>query len=362
MIKKISSFFLLVSVLFSCSSDVDIIGPYDSTTVVYGLLNAGDDIHYVKINKTFLGEEDALIMAQHQDSSEYSNIDARIEKWVNGIQQDYHRTLRDTIVEDKEPGIFYYPEQTIYYFIDDDLEPEAEYRIVIEIEGKEEVVSGSTLIIQPTMSVPPTLSGGLSASTANQGLSFVRTYDPGNVEYIDSYNISLTTIPVGKRYSARFATNYTEVRLNGDSIQKQVNWTLDTRTSSGTDGGESLDITTSGENFYINLQSNISPNSDVDRRIFRGVDFTIFIGGEELYTYSLVNEPVTGIVEERPDYTNITNGIGVFSSRSIVTIEGNELNLNLNSMKELCLGQYTGSLKFCSDNPQYQFEQFYCPD
>jgi hypothetical protein len=28
-----------------------------------------------------------------------------------------------------------------------------------------------------------------------------------------------------------------------------------------------------------------------------------------------VNEPTNSIVQEKPDYTNITNGLGIFSSR-----------------------------------------------
>ena len=41
--------------------------------------------------------------------------------------------------------------------------------------------------------------------------------------------------------------------------------------------------------------------------------FSFFI--EDLYTYMAVNEPFEGIVQERPVFTNINNGIGLFSCR-----------------------------------------------
>jgi len=39
------------------------------------------------------------------------------------------------------------------------------------------------------------------------------------------------------------------------------------------------------------------------------------VGSEDLETYINVNKPITGIVQERPQFTNINNGIGLFSSR-----------------------------------------------
>ena len=39
------------------------------------------------------------------------------------------------------------------------------------------------------------------------------------------------------------------------------------------------------------------------------------VGSEDLETYINVNKPITGIVQERLKFTNINNGIGLFSSR-----------------------------------------------
>jgi hypothetical protein len=37
--------------------------------------------------------------------------------------------------------------------------------------------------------------------------------------------------------------------------------------------------------------------------------------GDDIYTYINVNEPSIGIVQKKPEFTNVVNGIGVFSSR-----------------------------------------------
>ena len=39
------------------------------------------------------------------------------------------------------------------------------------------------------------------------------------------------------------------------------------------------------------------------------------VGTTDLETYIDVNKPITGIVQERPHFSNINNGIGLFSSR-----------------------------------------------
>ena len=45
------------------------------------------------------------------------------------------------------------------------------------------------------------------------------------------------------------------------------------------------------------------------------------VGSQDLKTYILVNKPSTSIVQERPQFTNIENGIGLFSSRYSLLIE-----------------------------------------
>ena len=39
------------------------------------------------------------------------------------------------------------------------------------------------------------------------------------------------------------------------------------------------------------------------------------IGSSDLATYIALNAPFEGIIQERPDFSNINNGLGLFSSR-----------------------------------------------
>ena len=63
--KKITFIFLLTSLLFtSCESDFDINADWEEVTVVFGLLDQSQEKQFIRINKAFLGNESAYLMAQ----------------------------------------------------------------------------------------------------------------------------------------------------------------------------------------------------------------------------------------------------------------------------------------------------------
>jgi hypothetical protein len=88
--------------------------------------------------------------------------------------------------------------------------------------------------------------------------------------------------------------------------------------------------------------------------------FILSIANGELDTYIDVNSPVTGIIQERPAYTNLVNGLGLFASKASQQVE--DIECNNYTIRELWNGQFTVDLNFCSVDPIYQNEQFYCGD
>ena len=79
-----------------------------------------------------------------------------------------------------------------------------------------------------------------------------------------------------------------------------------------------------GNLFFDFLSSNLSNNTT---KQFLNLDLVMTIGTDDLKTYINVNKPFSGIVQERPAFSNIDNGIGLFSSRyTYDQINGIELN------------------------------------
>lgn len=127
----------------SCSEKFKIAAPYKDVTVVYGFLDMNDTAHYIRIQKGFLDEnQSALTMAKTADSSFYSNLSVRIERYLmstNGsnvvtytYSDSFHIDRVDLTAEGypKQPGAFFDAPNYAYKFTDV-LNPMYLYRLKI---------------------------------------------------------------------------------------------------------------------------------------------------------------------------------------------------------------------------------------
>ncbi|MDP3445842.1 MAG: hypothetical protein Q8T08_23530, partial [Ignavibacteria bacterium] len=97
-------------------------------------------------------------------------------------------------------------------------------------------------------------------------------------------------------------------------VHRTLTWGMGTKKSITTDGGEELEVTYLGEEFYTRLGQQIG--NELNTKRWAGTtDIIISCAGRELSTFIDVNTPTNSIVQEVPEYTNIENGFGIFSSR-----------------------------------------------
>ena len=329
-----------------CSTDLDINAPYKENTVVYSLLNMRDTIHYVKINKAFLGEGNAFDYAQVQDSNEYRNEDitrAMVFRKTNGQRVDSF-PLRDTLVAGRDPGLFYGPVQKMYYFRENNvyslpqstipvhLEQNSIYELELDIRGTR--ISAFAPIVNDFSIFPtiqsPTVDVNLISTVSGYG----------------SYEVRWTSNKDGKRYAAQYRFNYTEMR-GTEATEKSITQFIGSRVATNSQTSpQPMAVIIDGELFYSSLAAAIPNDPTVTKRIFTGVDFLISVANDEFHTFLSLSEPVSGIVEDRPAYSNVEGGYGVFASRYTKDVIGKKLNGA--SLNELINGQYTGPLRFCS--------------
>ena len=361
-------YFIFISlgliVLNSCNEKIELIGDFVETAVVYGLLDQADSLHYIKINRAFIGPGNALEIAQIADSSYFTNVDATISEYLNGnLTRSW--LLRDTILDNKDPnGVFYAPEQKVYYFKTmptgfngviqtstnpqmTSLNPQAIYKIDIVLNDGAFSVSGETELVR-----------GITSAAATQNFNFKFANNPG--EYTST---GITVSSTGNSYvlNTQLKMAFYEWQDNTYS-EKSFFWNL----------GEadvlpsiSKIFTANGETFYDLMKSNCTENSTITKRIFKGVTIKITGGAEELYNFIAVNKPSSGLAQSKPTYTNLTasNGkrvIGIFSSRQTVEIyhpfsvsqqQAYLRALDKKSTRELCQGPITGLYLFCSNHP-----------
>lgn len=304
---------LLVVILGSCSTDVDLYADYKDITIVYGLLDPTQDTNFIKINRAFLGYGDANEIALIPDSSNYpGKLDARIIEYrANVSGNDYVKNdeyLLDTItIHNKDLGIFYAPDQLVYY-TRGRIHPQTDrykYRYDLVIDRGDTVITATTDVV-----------GGGQFSVVPSIMNFSSYIETGKLKWIGCPNSYI--------YDAVIRFYYTEIGPSLDSIPHCVTWQLGTHPESTLQVEHGVyNVSYLASLFFSNIGQEIGADTlltNVQRVFFEpSIEIEITAGGYELYNYITVNGSNSSIVQNIPDYTNINGGYGVFSSRTKVS-------------------------------------------
>ncbi len=324
---------LLVS---ACSTDLDVIGDYKETMIVYGLLDQAQNMQYVKINKAFLGEGDAFVYAQVKDSVQFVNaLTVELRRIKNGAQVGPTIPLVPTNMP-KDPGIFYNTDQAnaIYAFssITYPLFTDSEYELTVTNSETGTVVTSSTTLITD-------ITGFTNPSPLGSTFSFVAFGTVPNYPF----NVVWTSANNAKLYQVILRLNYIDSTLTGNDTN-MIEYTLPVKTMENINVATVVTQDMKGRDFYQYIGGTLTDYSGLVKRTALKVDLLLVAGSENLSTFIDVNKPSTGIIQERPEFTNINNGLGLFSSR--LNRPAISRPLDGTSWDSLACGQYTKHLKF----------------
>ena len=101
--------------------------------------------------------------------------------------------------------------------------------------------------------------------------------------------------------------------------------------------------------FFELLGNKIPHTPGVVRRIdnlppgYLPIEFRFIVGSEDLYTYEQLTNPGSGVVQDRPLFTTVENGVGLFTSR---LIHSEFRNLSVNTISALDTSEFTRDLNF----------------
>lgn len=337
---------LLLPLLFSCNNKLNVNADWKDITVVYGLLNQNDSVQYLKITKAFLGEGNALSFAKIPDSSYYRDtLNVRLEGWL--INSKYDSTLKQTIhfqpvtINNKEGGdssIFFFPSQMVYQQ-EEKIKLSSDYvyhlYIINNTNGKQ--ISSQTQLVNKITEIS-------QPSPAPARASFI----PGTRN-----KIVFNSVKGGKRYQMIGRFHYIEIKKadTSDRTAKYIDWVIfNNLITDDTKGAESLQLTYSSDAFYSvignGIHKDITNNNLGDNytRVAYKMEYIFSVAGDDMNTYMEVTEPSYTIVQEKPPFTNIINGIGIFSARYNQSVI--QSTFGDQTLLELRNNQYTSDLGF----------------
>ena len=296
----------------ACSTDVELYADYKDIPVVYGLIDATMDTNFVRINRAFSSSNDNPINAYEvaliADSCNYpGKLDARIIEYKSGFGNQYSPTGRvfvlDTMtIHDKDTGIFYAPNQKVYYttetFKQNNGSNHYKYRLAV-YKGNDTITSETGIVGGEDFKILTWQTSFMSDSTSNSG------------------KISFTSADNTAFYDVKMYFNYKE-KHGATEVNKQVKWDFGTKSVDELYYEDGYYVVAYGMNSLFNLLERAIGSDTIGvTRYFdeNPIEIVIAAGGEELYNYIQVNSQAGGLSQSVPDYTNINGGYGVFSSR-----------------------------------------------
>ncbi len=343
--------FPLTLLCSSCNDELDLTAEYKNITISYALLNPNDEVHYFKIYKGFLTDDNALEEAGNWENIYYhvDTIEVRFEEYNAAGTLSRSAILDTTTAIEKESGYFANPKQLLYYSTWT-LDPECTYRLVIKNRNTDEEVYAETNIVGNCKISRPASQNPFN-SKDNNGPKFVLTGDGSGTA--KSNNVSIVDFYLIFHYIE--VDNNTQA-VTHKTVRKKMNGSYKAPQS---DGDVSFDSFTPSD-FLQTLKQQIEPNSSVTRyadtvsgdgKPYFCLQVQAWSANSEYYTYQTVANPGSSIVQDRQEYTNFVSenstAYGLLASRNSCTRTFKFDNTNSNNNEDsLVNGIYTKDLGF----------------
>lgn len=301
--------------LDSCKNELEVLAPYKESVAVYGLLNQDDTANYVRVQRVFLGEGNALTMAQIGDSAYYKpgEVKVSLQRIKNGVPVSVTNpassameiVLSEAYVQ-LEPGVF--NTDQLIFKTNHPLYSDSQYRLLIHNNNTGADFSSKN--ISPIGSFADRLTYGQQQSVLTASYAFINIVPSYGGTVICKYGSPANSGVCG--LMLRFF--YTEYPLSAAAQVKSVDVDLGIQYTSGSGGGEMIDLSYVGDGLMHELAGAIGVDPGVSHRTADSVRFYLNAAGPDLALHNEINSTST-LAQEKPIYTNINGGIGIFSTR-----------------------------------------------
>jgi hypothetical protein len=295
--KLLFGWVLVAAIWSSCKNDVQLNAEYKEIVVVYGLLDRNDTVHYIRIQRAYQNTNaTAQSIAQNPDSLYFDSLDVTVTDQNTSVV--YHLT-KDVSVY-KDTGYFQNKVNVLYRF-SDPLAPTHIYRLDIKNLLTGNAVYGSTLVV-----------GNPQQITGPAG-------DTIDILVGKKIRASFKSGINARAYDVFFRFRYDEFDSATGNLMAQKHldyYLLRSGLTSSTSGGEDIEQSIQSDDLITFIGNAIEEKEGV-KRVATHLDAFYAGAAEDLNVYLDVSKPSIGIVQKKPEFTNVVNGYGLFSSRNV---------------------------------------------
>ncbi len=299
----------------SCDVEFDPNGDWEETTIVYGVLDQDADTNFIRVQRCFLGEGNYIEFARQKDSIYYHQDELEVSlyafyEWesngwdtINNARQKIYLNYTESYT--KPEGGFYSEVAPIYYTTEK-LNSDFIYYLVIKNTKTGNVVTSNTKLVANYVVNEPSNS------------RFEFRYNPTlkqNQIVCKWINQSINAKgEMGRLYQPAIKFNFIE---NGQLTHIFIDYS--TVSNPFFDEDRTISYIATEREFLSQIKEKIGKRAMAERKFL--LDEPTF----ELYVYAC-NEKLKNFMEnntpdlslsEKPIYTNIDNGVGIFASRRL---------------------------------------------
>lgn len=323
--------FLIFLILMSCETDFETEVTGLTEPVVYALIDPLDEVHYIRLARSFKGGNNAFISAQNSDSCAFQEADVKLGFYTANGWKYNEFTFHPVTEWDKLPGYF---------------GSEGEQLFVLESNLFNRFVQGTHMILDIKIPGMPVITSSLvkhleppRITIPRQGLgrTFTSLYPPNPIK------IHFTDLAHFTDYELAVRIYYTNVFLDGKEEIRYAEKVYHRFSDNSIPNKDSeIIITLNGDNIFAAMAMDIPKDQQVDYRKIIDLQFWIFSGSPEFYHYKQLTQMATDFAA--PSITNLVNGLGVFGIKYHHVRTG--YILDINTRDSLVNGRYTRGLKF----------------
>lgn len=369
MFRLIFLLILLMPLLFSCEEDFEIQEANHELPVIYAFLEHKDpwggetgieDTNFVSVDKSYLGLLNKNEMAAVSDSVNFQNYDdiqvslQRVKTELPNSSKIGEPIFLKQTNHFKEQGIFARDNNVVYYTtqalmhnrnIKQDPTPLDEdnyyYRLSVKIPGKKEVYATTKMIRGITEGQYMQEHRVIDLTSISKGFKL-------KVDFLSNkdariYDISIRTFYYEKKKDGHIYLDYIDYKHHFPEVSRKKGSEL-----------ERMQFNIPLMPYLLSFTNQLSDTSDVEWRVPKtrmrnglsesnAVIFTL--GSQETYAY-LSSSQLSVYDVNNPVYGNVTNGLGLFTSKWNCLRNG--FAISKNTVDSIALNESTAHLKFKS--------------
>lgn len=302
---------LVLLSLVACDNKLEINAPYKEIPVVYGFIDKNEPYQYIRIQKVFQNSVDvnAVDAAKISDSLYLNNL--RVQLYLTRYGGNSDTVINCSIINSIPKNAGFFANNVNYIYKSD-------------YYNLNESTSSIRLIIKDTLT-------GMEYSSLNENK------EPGGIPLIGDLKIAYNNFILDSTNTKKFkfTINVDKANYNASIIDAAIrfnyfegtnlsNLTLKTYEyyiESGKPASSLLNGTNTSfiysKTMLEDLRNHFNSEPKGLVRYFSSIDYVTWGAGSQIADLQEINKPNISFVQKNTDYSNIKNGLGIFSARTL---------------------------------------------